>query len=185
VVSAAPPAYAWDWLARQRMVWQEIRRRLIARSLDTASSTDPIRRPAAADVPDWAADHPDLARSNNDPSPEGSAPAGAPRDYRSLGTRAEVVAALRADYPDHATIRTTVDAVIGEIGFLGRLDVPLAELGVRSAPRGMRWWWSHLTGRAGDAAPSDSVGDSEPATSTPVQLRLLDVLAGYGDTTGS
>jgi hypothetical protein len=25
--------------------------------------------------------------------------------------------------------------------FLGRTDVPFERLGVRTAPRGMRWWW--------------------------------------------
>lgn len=98
-----------------------------------------------------------------------------------LDTRAECIAALRIDYPDDAVVRATVDGVVAEVAFLGRLDVALHELGVRSAPRGMRWWWTHLTGRDADEGRSDlSAGDEHPAP-IPLQLRLVDVLAGYGD----
>ena len=108
---------------------------------------------------------------------------GRPRDYRSLGTRAEVIAALRVDYPSDAAARRIVDAVVGEIAFLGRLDAPLTALGVRSAPRGMRWWWSHLTGQEDAALPSAAAGPSEHQPTVPLQLRLIDVLSGYGDAT--
>ena len=184
MVDPGPPAYAWDWLARQRVVWQEIRRRLVA-----ATGTPAPQRPSGRrteDVPDWSLDHPDLVTAPPcPPGTDGSRPqASATVDYRSLGTRAEVVAALRADYLSDTRVRTVVDAVVGEVAFLGRLDVPLAQLGVRSAPRGMRWWWSHLTGEHGDATRSDAVDVSEPCSPVPLQLRLVDVLAGYGDVTG-
>ncbi len=175
-----PPAYAWDWLARQRVVWREIRRRLIADDL-IADDTGPDRPAAPGDVPDWSADHPDLsitARAATLPHQPG---ADLSRDYRAIDTRADMVAALRADYPHDAHIRSVVDAVVAEIAFLRRLDVRLEELGVRSAPRGMRWWWCHLGGTGlDDGAPS--VGDRDArAASTPTQLRLVDVLSGYGD----
>lgn len=178
MVSSGPPAYAWDWLARQRIVWQECRRRLLA--TDPDGSTRHSATGSGGDVPDWAGDHPDLVRPT---SPEAGEHGACTRDYRTLDTRAEVIGALRADYPNDGRVRGVVDAVVGEVAFLGRLDVTLAELGVRSAPRGMRWWWSHLTGRPVPAAPSESPSTSEPAASVPLQLRLVDVLAGYGDAT--
>jgi hypothetical protein len=180
VVSPAPPAYAWDWLARQRVVWQEIRRRLIA---GADPGPDPSTRPG--DVPDWSADHKDLTAARRAPASDTSpARPAAAHDYRALGTRAEVVAALRLDYPADVKVRGTVDTVVGEVAFLGRLDVPLSELGVRSAPRGMQWWWSQLTGLRSELAPSGNQDVSEPPSSLPLQLRLVDVLTGYGDATG-
>jgi hypothetical protein len=181
VVDPGPPVYAWDWLARQRVVWQEIRRRLIAGTESSPPHHRGGRR--TADVPDWSLDHPDLVTT-----PPGDAEDPEPResltvDYRSLGTRAEVVAALREDYPTDAHVRSIVDGVVGEVAFLGRLGIPLSQLGVRSAPRGMRWWWSHLTGEHGDATRSDATDVSEHSPPVPLQLRLVDVLAGYGDVT--
>ena len=178
MVRSGPPAYAWDWLARQRLVWQECRRRLLA--ADPTGSTRHSRTASGSDIPDWAADHPDLVRSTRSDPGEHEA---SERDYRALDTRADVIGALRADYPNDGRVREVVDAVVGEVAFLGRLDVSLSELGVRSAPRGMRWWWAHLTGRPVPAAPSDPPSTSEPAATIPLQLRLVDVLAGYGDAT--
>jgi hypothetical protein len=185
VVSPAPPAYAWDWLARQRVVWLEIRRRLIV-DADRAPGGARSSGRSATDVPDWAADHPDLTSAPpGPPGPDEPTQEHARTDYRQLGTRAEVVAALRADYPADAAVRSTVDEVVGDVAFLGRLDTSLARLGVRTAPRGMRWWWSHLTGQDAPAVPSDAEESSEHTPSVPLQLRLVDVLAGYGDVTGS
>jgi len=203
-----PPAHAWDWLARQRFVWREARRRLVDEGYAAAVSlpsvagrSDRAPRPATArrpagDVPDWSADHPELVRTEliRQASSAGGASLGTGpdrhaqdpgprRDYGALDTRAECIAALRVDYPHDPVLRRTVDAVVTDLVFLGRLDVPLHELGVRSAPRGMRWWWTRLTGRDADEGRSDlEVGD-EPASSIPLQLRLVDVLAGYGDVT--
>ena len=188
----APPAHAWDWLARQRLVWHEIRRGLIAAGYGSGYGAGPVaplsKRPAdgrIGDVPDWSADHPDLllgstaAHRASTSTGDGTGK----RDYVALDTRAGCIAALRSDYPQDTTLRATVDAVVADIAFLGRLDVPLHELGVRTAPRGMRWWWTHLTGRDSDERRSDpNVGD-ELAATVPLQLRLVDILAGYGDVT--
>jgi hypothetical protein len=103
-----PPAYAWDWFSRQRLLWREARSRL---------ATGPHE--------------------------------GAPR-YRAAETRADVVAMLRSDYPRDEAVRRAVDRVVAEFVFLNRTDVPFADLGVRTAPRGMRWWWTSLTGEEVD-----------------------------------
>jgi hypothetical protein len=189
----SPPAYAWDWLARQHVTWREIRNRLIATPPLRDSRTDPPgpSTRAVGDVPDWSSDIPDLTTHSRArgavPGPTADRPS--TRDYRTLDTRAEVLAALRTDYPMDPELRCTVDAAVAEVAFLGRLDVPLHELGVRSAPRGMRWWWSHL----GGPMPEDdrSVIDRgaehlpSPPKRLPTQLRLVDVLAGYGDVEAS
>ena len=168
-----PPAYAWDWLARQRVAWREIRTRLVTAERDARA------RPPG-DVPDWSADHPDLVRSSRlDPSATNGDRSD--HDYRDIDTRAEVIAALRQDYARDVELRRTVDAVVAEVAFLGRLDVPLHELGVRSAPRGMRWWWDHLGGPGPGEDRSGSGTRDEHAAMVPMQLRLVDVLAGYGD----
>jgi hypothetical protein len=181
-----PPAYAWDWLSRQRAAWREIRSRLLAsqRSAGTRPGSPAPGTGRAGDVPDWSSDHPDLLRSARSGPPEnrsattGRSPA---PDDRTLDTRAEVIAALRRDYASDAELRRIVDTAIVEVAFLGRLDVPLQELGVSTAPRGMRWWWSHLGGPAPDDDRSELTGGGEPFASLPVQLRLVDVLSGYGD----
>jgi len=180
----APPAYAWDWVARQRPAWREIRRRLLARGTPPAAA-EATARTLAGDVPDWAPDHHDVVGDllPRRPAPGGAATdgAGQQRDYAVLDTRADVIAALRTDYPGDATVRAVVDEVITAFVFLDRLDATSQELGVRTAPRGMRWWWSHLTGRPLPEAPSAPSGTSEHASDLPLQLRLVDVLTGYGD----
>jgi hypothetical protein len=188
----APPAHAWDWLARQRLVWHEIRRGLIAAGYGAGHAAEPVapptKRPADGrfgDVPDWSADHPDL-RLSSTAAHRASTSTGdgaGKRDYAALDTRAGCIAALRSDYPQDTALRATVDAVVADVAFLGRLDVPLHELGVRSAPRGMRWWWTHLTGRDSDEGRSDPNVGHELAGTVPLQLRLVDILAGYGDVT--
>jgi hypothetical protein len=52
----------------------------------------------------------------------------------------------------------------------------------------MRWWWCHLGGTGLDDgrdsandADGDAVGDE---ATLPAQLRLVDVLSGYGDAPG-
>ena len=140
---SGPPAYAWDWFARQRLLWREARSRL-------AASASPV-----------------AAR------------------YATIDERAEVLALLRADYHRDEHVRRTVDAVVAELTFLGRTDVPFAKLGLRSAPRGLRWWWTALTGEDPDAAPAAPRGpdpaqlslDDLAADTTPT---LDDVHEGYG-----
>ena len=168
-----PPAYAWDWLTRQRVVWTEIARRL-APSADAPAGPHP-------DVPDWS----DLVTPSA-PTPD----ADGPRDWSSLRTRTEVIAALRADYPHDPQVRAATDGAVADLAFLGRLDVPLAARGAGAAPRGMRWWWAQLGGaqEAGDRAaagapPSGRHPRSEGREEPPLQLRLVDVQAGYGDRT--
>lgn len=132
-----PPAYAWDWFTRQRLLWREVRAR--------------------------------LARA--------SAPAA--MRYGMVESRAEVIAMLRADYPTDPVVRSTVDGVVAEIAFLGRTDVPFAALGASNAPRGMRWWWTALTGEDLDhpsGRPPLAVRERAPS-----QLSLDDVHEGYGD----
>ena len=183
MASTGPPAYAWDWLARQRLVWRECRRLLSTAAPGTAPAAPAApaaRGGRSRDFPDWSGDHPDLVPPSASEAPE---PGPALRDYRALDTRAGVIAALREDYPADPRVRVAVDTVVGEVAFLGRLDVSLTDLGVRSAPRGMRWWWTHLTGRPAPATPSGPASASEPTASVPLQLRLVDVLAGYGDAT--
>lgn len=130
---SAPPAYAWDWFSRQRLLWREARTRLAA------------------------SDRPHLER------------------YRRVSAKPDVVPMLRADYPDDVDVRAVVRSVIDELVFLGRTDRPFADLAVRNAPRGLRWWWRELTGEEVDAPP--------PATPLRpgAQLRIDDVLRGYGD----
>jgi len=153
-----------------------------------------LDRPRTA-VPDWsasaAADIPSPGPTL--PDPAGSAGASAPvRDYAPLDTRAEVIAALREDHRVDPVVRRTVDEVVSELSFLGRPRGALADLGCSSAPRGMRWWWIHLGGSAEgtpDHSSPSGPGDrtehpdvpSSPVDTLAVQLRLIDVQAGYGD----
>ena len=126
---SGPPAYAWDWFARQRLLWREVRVRLAATE-----------------------------------GPVGDR-------YGALDARPEVLTLLRADYPQDASVRSTVDAVVAELVFLGRTDVPFARLGLRSSPRGLRWWWTALTGEDPDAAPTQPDAGTPP----PAQLSLDDL----------
>ena len=141
---SGPPAYAWDWFARQRLLWREARVRTIA------AGADPSARYAAVDA------------------------------------RSEVVALLRRDYPNEPLVQQIVDAVVTELVFLGRTDRVWADLGVRNPPRGMRWWWSALTGEEPDASPSaahvhapaqlslDDLAEQDP------ELAMDEVHEGYG-----
>ncbi len=128
---SSPPAYAWDWFSRQRLLWRETRSRLAH-----ASSPVAVR-------------------------------------YRTATSKSEAVPLLRADYPVDPTVRDVVQRVVAEIAFLDRTTVPFADLGVRNAPRGMRWWWTALTGE-----PVGDVRREPPAP--PAQLTLDDVHEGYG-----
>jgi hypothetical protein len=148
---SGPPAYAWDWFARQRLLWREARSRLAA-----------------------------------------SATPAAPR-YHAVDTKTEVVAMLRADHPRDEVVRATVDRVVADLAFLGRTDRTFAELGIRAAPRGMRWWWTALTGEDldGPAPGAPLASRPEPARAAEQlalvdldavepQLTLDDVHGGYG-----
>jgi len=170
----APPAYAWDWFGRQRLLWREVGGRLSAPDL-TAPPSPPS--PTRADVPDWDGRRLDSERT---PTP-GPSPDPRARDYGALDTRADLVAALREDYPRDRRVRDTVDAVVAELAFLGRCGGELSALGMRTPPRGLRWWWSHLGGSESSSGPASA----DPDDTVPVQLRLVDVQAGYGDHAGT
>ena len=144
---SGPPAYAWDWFVRQRLLWREVRSRL-ARSATRAAQR-----------------------------------------YAAVDARAEVVALLRTDYTRDDIVRTTVDAVVAEMVFLGRTDVGFAQLGLHNPPRGLRWWWSQLTGEEVDATATarprtpprhDQLSLDELAT-VDAQLAMEQVHEGYGD----
>jgi hypothetical protein len=148
-------------------VWREVARRL--------TLVDAAARGPHPDVPDWS-DVAGVGSGRHEP------PSG--RDWSTLRTRTEVIGALRTDYAVDPEVRSITDAVVVDLAFLGRLDVPLERRGVLAPPRGMRWWWEHLGGAAsapsadGRPAPSGAGHESESAERVPVQLRLVDVLAG-------
>lgn len=127
------PAYAWDWVSRQRLVWREAQQRLAATAPPTGTR------------------------------------------YARLSNRVDVMAALRTDHAGDDLVRDVVADVIRELVFLGHTDRPFADLRVRNAPRGMRWWWRALTGEDLDQGPPP------PTVEPPRQLHLTDVLRSYGD----
>lgn len=98
--------------------------------------------------------------------------------YETLETRADVTARLREDYGRDRRVGRVVDAVVRELAFLDRTDEPFARVASPTAPRGMRWWWSHLADEDPPPAPPRPPARSRvPAT----QLTIEDVLSGYGD----
>ncbi|HEX9888641.1 MAG TPA: hypothetical protein VGA69_04140, partial [Nitriliruptorales bacterium] len=118
-----PPAYAWDWYSRQRLLWRETRSRLAHHASDTA------------------------------------------RRYATTEAKSDVLALLKADWARDDVVRQTILAVVSEYVFLDRTDVPFARHGHRNPPRGLRWWWTMLTGEEiGAAAP--------PAVAGAAQLQL-------------
>lgn len=145
--STSPPRHAWDWFARQRLLWRGVHRDL--------STQDP--------------------------------PVG-PR-YRLVDTRADVVACLRRDYPDDEVVRNVVHRRIDSEIFLGHAHRGLEGLGIRNAPRGLRWWWATITGAevpettrtAGAAGPTHRrqlALDLPPGAG---EQSLDDVHVGWGD----
>jgi hypothetical protein len=140
VTRTGPPAYAWDWFARQRLLWREARSRL-------ATSATPVAH-----------------------------------RYAPLEAKSEVLATLRADYARDDVVRDVVNGVVADVSFLGRTHVTFDRLGARNAPRGMRWWWTALTGEELDrpAARAERAPTDAPAPAT-VQLSIDDVHEGYGD----
>jgi hypothetical protein len=137
VTTTGPPAHAWDWFARQKLLWREVRTRL------------------------GAATGPAAAR------------------YGTVDARADVIALRRVDYDHDPVVRRTVDAVVAEVALLGRTDRRFDELEVASAPRGMRWWWTALTGEDLERPrPRPPLARREQP---PSQMTLDDVHLGYGD----
>ena len=135
----SPPGHAWDWFARQRLLWREARARIIA-----------------------AADHvgPDVAER-----------------YRSMDARPDVVTMLRRDWEHSPAVRTIVEDTVADIAFMGRITESFESLGLRTAPRGLRWWWTAVSGE-----PIEVVSAALARTlEDPEQLSLEDILGGYGD----
>jgi hypothetical protein len=128
-----PPAHAWDWFSRQRLLWRTAQGRLAAAS---------------------------------------AAPRVAAR-YGQVVDKPDVLPLLLDDYQHDAVVRDVVHDVIAELVFLGKTDGPFADLGARNAPRGMRWWWTAITGEQVDAP----IKAPAPAR----QLELSEILTGYGD----
>lgn len=133
MTTSGPPAYAWDWFARQRLLWREAQARLTSQAATVAAR------------------------------------------YVAVSERGDLLRLLRADYPRDPVVRSTVDAVVGDLAFLGRTDRRFADLGTTNAPRGMRWWWTALTGEE-----LEGPARTPPADPTR-QLSLSEVLEGYGD----
>lgn len=87
--------------------------------------------------------------------------------YRLVEDRDDVMAHLRIDYPVDDVVATTVHRRIDGDIFLDRAERGLEGLGIRNAPRGLRWWWSAVTGR--DDASIDPSGH---APREQLELRL-------------
>lgn len=111
--------------------------------------------------------------------------------YRPVLDRSDVLACLRADYPSDSDVREVLHAVIAEVAFGGRTHVPFAQVGFRTAPRGLRWWWTAVTGEVLDRprpAPGIESDQAGPQQLTLPELAELDpqpalddVAEGYGD----
>ncbi|MDX1510633.1 MAG: hypothetical protein R3249_04765 [Nitriliruptorales bacterium] len=135
----SPPGHAWDWFARQRLLWREARARIIA-----------------------AADEVGAAVAER---------------YRTMDARPDVVTMLRRDWDASPAVRTIIEDTVADIAFMGRITEPFASLGLRTAPRGLRWWWTAVSGE-----PIESVTAALARTlEDPEQLSLGDILGGYGD----
>jgi hypothetical protein len=147
MAAASPPGYAWDWVARQRLVWRAARSRLAA-----GDGTEAAR-------------------------------------YAAVQDRGDILALLRTDYATSATVRDRLHGAIAELAFGGRTGIPFAQVGFRSSPRGLRWWWTAITGEELDRPrPTSRVAPDGPRQLTLPELAemdpqpaLDDVAEGYGD----
>lgn len=66
--------------------------------------------------------------------------------YTLVEAREDVMERLRVDYPRDALVVEAVHRHVDAQVFLGRADRGFEVLGIRNAPRGLRWWWSAVTG---------------------------------------
>jgi hypothetical protein len=66
--------------------------------------------------------------------------------YGLVEAREDVMGLLRQDYPGDPVVVEAVHRHVDAQVFLGRADRGLEALGIRNAPRGLRWWWSAVTG---------------------------------------
>lgn len=111
------------------------------------------------------------------------APAGA--RYRLLADKPDVLPALREDYATDAVVRDVVHDVVAELVFLGRTSGSFDDLGARNAPRGMRWWWTAITGEQVEVPAPVAPGASQLELAAVVDAvargQLDEILTGYGD----
>lgn len=115
--------------------------------------------------------------------------------YLLVEDRDDVLERLRRDYPVDDEVAATLHRRLDADIFLGRADRGLEALGIRNAPRGLRWWWSAITGR-----PTSSIdlavrrdrrqlqldvgaasGDGLATGGGDAQLALDEVRYGWGD----
>ena len=140
---ASPPRHAWDWFARQRLLWRGV--------------------------------HKDLAAQD---------PPVGPR-YALVDARTDVVGHLRSDYPVDEVVRAVVHDHINNDVFLGHAHRGLEGLGIRNAPRGMRWWWATITGaEVPGATPTPTARRRQLAldvSRVDPQRAIDDVHTGWGD----
>lgn len=144
---ATPPRHAWDWFARQHLLWRHVRE-------DLAAAPEPLAS-----------------------------------RYRLVEDRDDVVERLRRDYPADEVVAAALHRRLDQDIFLGHADRGLEALGVRNAPRGLRWWWSAITGRP---TPTIDLADRSDTDQLRLDLRtaspaddarrdLDDVRYGWGD----
>lgn len=105
--------------------------------------------------------------------------------YSLVEDRGDVLERLKADYPDDADVREVVHRRIDQAIFLGHAHRGLEQLGIRNAPRGLRWWWAAVTDTdvpAPDPAPSDRARRRQLAIDLQdAQMQLEEVHTGWGD----
>lgn len=104
--------------------------------------------------------------------------------YGLVDDRQDVLDRLKADYPVDESVRRVVHRRIDAAIFLGHAHRGLEGLGIRNAPRGLRWWWAAVTGREVPAPRPESSPDARRQLSFDLQdprVRLDDVHTGWGD----
>lgn len=104
--------------------------------------------------------------------------------YRLVEDRDDVLAALKADYPQDAGVRALVHATIDREVFLGQAQRGLDGLGIRNAPRGLRWWLAAITDTDVPEAPTPSEDARRRQLVLDVveaEAHLDDVRTGWGD----
>ena len=100
------------------------------------------------------------------------------RRYGLVSAKPDVLPMLRADFASDELVHDVVVDVVRDLVFLGNVDRSFADLGLRNAPRGLRWWWHELTGEEVEAPPPAA---APSASDLPRQLDLDEVFSGYGD----
>ncbi|HEX9766067.1 MAG TPA: hypothetical protein VGA36_04835 [Nitriliruptorales bacterium] len=97
--------------------------------------------------------------------------------YRQMDARPDVLTMLRRDWATNPAVRTIVEDTVADIAFMGRITEPFEALGLRTAPRGLRWWWTAVSGEPVEAVTAALARNLDD----PEQLSLGEILGGYGD----